>query len=134
MAKHVADQTVKLMLGKKIDVLKSRILVLGLAFKENCPDFRNTKVVNIVKTLQSYNTLVDVFDPWIDVVEAEHEYGLQCLPHAPELGLYDAIVLAVAHHQFLELGEAGIRAWGRSGVVIFDVKGIFPSWAVDGRL
>jgi UDP-N-acetyl-D-galactosamine dehydrogenase len=134
MAKHVADETVKLMLRKGVAVINSRILIMGLAFKENCPDVRNTKVVDVVKTLQAYNTLVDVYDPWIDVVAAEHEYGLKCLPQTPELGLYDAIVLAVAHHQFLELGEAGIRALGRSGVVIFDVKSILPRGAADGRL
>jgi len=134
MASHVADQTVKLMLRKGLPVLGSRVLVLGLTFKENCPDVRNTKVVDIVKALQSYNTHVDVYDPWIDVAEAEHEYGLKCLTDAPVHGQYAAIVLAVGHHQFIRLGGQGIKAWGQSGAVVFDVKSILPKGAADGRL
>lgn len=134
MASHVADEAVKLMLRKGIAVLNSRILVLGLTFKENCPDVRNTKVVDIVKALQAYNTQVDVYDPWIDLQEAEHEYGLHCLPQSPEAGKYSAIVLAVGHHQFVQLGEAGIKAWGIPNAVVFDVKSILPMGAADGRL
>lgn len=134
MASHVADETVKLMLRKGIAVLNSRILVLGLTFKENCPDVRNTKVVDIVKALQAYNTQVDVYDPWINPQEAQHEYGLQCLQQAPEAGQYSAIVLAVGHHQFISLGEAGIKAWGLPNAVVFDVKSILPLGAADGRL
>ena len=134
MASHVADETVKLMLRKGQPVLGSKVLVLGLTFKENCPDVRNTKVVDIVKALQGYNTQVDVYDPWIDIAEAEHEYGLQCLSHAPAPGQYGAIVLAVGHHQFLAMGEEGIKAWGQHNAVIFDVKSILPLGAADGRL
>jgi UDP-N-acetyl-D-galactosamine dehydrogenase len=134
MASHVADETVKLMLRKGLPVLGSKVLVLGLTFKENCPDVRNTKVVNIVKSLQGYNTQVDVYDPWIDIQEAEHEYSLKCLRHPPEQGQYAAIVLAVGHHQFIALGESGIKAWGQSGAVVFDVKSILPLGAADGRL
>ena len=134
MASHVADQTVKLMLRKNLPVLGSRVLVLGLTFKENCPDVRNTKVVDVVRTLQAYNTQVDIYDPWISVAEAQHEYGLQCLPQLPEPGQYSAIVLAVGHHQFVELGEAGIKALGKPGAVLFDVKGMLPLGAADGRL
>ncbi len=134
MASHVADQTVKLMLRKNLPVLGSRVLVLGLTFKENCPDVRNTKVVDIVRTLQGYNTQVDVYDPWIDVAEAQHEYGLQCLADIPTPGQYSAIVLAVGHQQFVALGEAGIKALGQSGAVLFDVKGVLPLGAADGRL
>ena len=134
MASHVADQTVKLMLRKNLPVLGSRVLVLGLTFKENCPDVRNTKVVDIVHTLQGYNTQVDVYDPWISVAEAQHEYGLQCLADMPEPGQYAAIVLAVGHQQFVALGEAGIKALGLPGAVLFDVKGILPLGAADGRL
>jgi UDP-N-acetyl-D-galactosamine dehydrogenase len=134
MARHVADETVKLMLRKNLPVLGSKVLVLGLTFKENCPDVRNTKVVDIVKALQNYNTQVDVYDPWIDIQEAEHEYGLQCLAQAPALGQYAAIVLAVGHHQFLSLGEDGIKAWGQTGAVVYDVKSILPLGAADGRL
>ena len=134
MSKHVADETVKLMLRKGIPVLGSKVLVLGLTFKENCPDVRNTKVVDIIHTLQRYNTKVDVYDPWIDVADAEHEYGLKCLDAVPKLGEYAAIVLAVGHRQFMELGEQGIKAFGQPGAVVFDVKGILPRGAADGRL
>ena len=92
MAGHVADQVVKLMLRKNLPVLGSKVLVLGLTFKENCPDVRNTKVVDIVKTLQGYNTQVDIYDPWIDIAEAEHEYSLKCLSAMPTPGQYSAVV------------------------------------------
>lgn len=134
MASHVADETVKLMLRKGLPVLGSKVLVLGLTFKENCPDVRNTKVVDIVKALQGYNTQVDVYDPWIDLAEAEHEYGLKCLAQVPAAGQYSAIVLAVGHQQFLELGEAGIKVWGIPNAVVYDVKSILPKGAADGRL
>jgi UDP-N-acetyl-D-galactosamine dehydrogenase len=134
MATYVADATIKLMLHKGLPVLGSKVLVLGLTFKENCPDVRNTKVVDIVKSLQSYNTQVDVYDPWIDITEAQREYGLQCLIDAPALGQYAAIVLAVGHHQFITLGERGIKAWGQPGAVVYDVKSILPMGAADGRL
>jgi UDP-N-acetyl-D-galactosamine dehydrogenase len=134
MAAHVADQTVKLMLRKNLPVLGSKVLVLGLTFKENCPDLRNTKVVDMVKALQGYNTQVDVYDPWIDVAEAQKEYGLACLSQPPQPGHYAAIVLAVGHHQFVALGEQGIKALGQSGAVIYDVKSMLPLGAADGRL
>jgi len=134
MAAHVADETVKLMLRKGLPVLGSKVLVLGLTFKENCPDLRNTKVVDIVKALRGYNTQVDVYDPWINVDDAQHEYGLQCLAEAPEPGQYAAIVLAVGHCQFLVMGEQGIKAWGQPGAVVYDVKSILPLGAADGRL
>ena len=134
MARHVADETVKLMLRKNIPVLGGNVLVLGLTFKENCPDVRNTKVVDIVKALGDYNVRVDIYDPWVDVQEAKHEYGLDCLTSAPAQGVYDAIVLAVGHHQFAVLGEHGIKAFGKPSAVLFDIKGILPLGATDGRL
>jgi UDP-N-acetyl-D-galactosamine dehydrogenase len=134
MARHVADETIKLMLRKSIPVLGSNVLVLGLTFKENCPDVRNTKVADIVKALSQYNVNVDIYDPWIDLQEARHEYGVECLPAAPPKGTYDAIVIAVGHHQFAALGEPGIKAFGKPGAVLFDVKGILPLGAADGRL
>jgi len=135
MAAHVADETIKLMLRKNLPVLGGKILLLGLAFKENCPDVRNTKVVDIVKTLKGYNTQVDVYDPWIDVVEAEVEYGLQCLSNLPPAqGQYSAIILAVGHHQFVSMGEAGLKAFGQPGSVLFDVKGVLPLGVADARL
>lgn len=134
MAHHVADETVKLMLRKNKPVLGGRVLVLGLSFKENCPDVRNTKVVDIVKGLQQYNTGVDIYDPWIDPAEAKHEYGIECLSEFPPEGKYDAIVLAVGHHQFVTLGEQGIKSLGKPDVVLYDVKGILPLGSADGRL
>ena len=134
MAAHVADETIKLMLRKNLPVLGSKILVLGLTFKENCPDVRNTKVVDMITTLQGYNAQVDVYDPWIDVAEAQHEYGLQCLTQPPAHGQYAAVILAVSHHQFVSLGEAGLKAFGQPGAVLFDVKSILPLGAADGRL
>ena len=131
---HVADETVKLMLRKGLPVLGAKVLVLGLTFKEDCPDLRNTKVVNIITALRSYSIQVDVYDPWIDVAKAEHEYGLKCLSKLPAPGTYSAIVLAVGHHQFVEMGENGIKALGTSGAVLFDVKGVLPMGAADGRL
>jgi UDP-N-acetyl-D-galactosamine dehydrogenase len=134
MASHVADETVKLMLRKNLPVLGCKVLVLGLTFKENCPDVRNTKVVDIVKALRGYNTQVDVYDPWIDVAEAQQEYGLDCLAEPPARGQYAAIVLAVGHRQFLAMGEQGIKAFGQAGAVVYDVKSILPMGAADGRL
>lgn len=134
MAQHVADQTVKLMLRKGLPVLGSKVLVLGLTFKENCPDLRNTKVIGIVKDLRRYNAEVDVYDPWIDVAEAQREYQLDCLFTLPTTPQYAAIVVAVGHRQFLDMGETGIRKLGLPGAVVFDVKGILPLDAVDARL
>lgn len=134
MARHVADETIKLMLKKGFPVLRSKILVLGLTFKENCPDLRNTKVVDIIKHLQAYHTLVDVFDPQINLAEAEQEYGLRCLESQPATADYQAVVLAVGHRQFIELGEAGIKGLGQPGAVIYDVKSILALGAADGRL
>lgn len=134
MAAHVADTSVKLMLRRNIPVLGSKILVLGLTFKENCPDLRNTKVVDIVQALMAYSAQVDIYDPWIDISEAKREYGLECLEALPIRGDYAAIILAVGHRQFVELGEAGIKALGQPNAVVFDVKGILPPEASDGRL
>jgi UDP-N-acetyl-D-galactosamine dehydrogenase len=134
MAGHVAERVVKLMLGKGIPVLDSKILVLGLTFKENCPDLRNTKVFDLVRELQDFKSEVDVFDPWIDVEEAKREYGLKCLTELPDAGKYAAVVLAVGHHQFVSMGEVGIKALGIARAVLFDVKGVLPLGAADGRL
>lgn len=134
MAAYVADETIKLMLRKNIPVLGSKVLVLGLTFKENCPDLRNSKVVNIIRTLEGYNTQVDVYDPWINVEEAQREYGIVCLNALPATADYGAVVLAVSHREFAELGEAGIKALGQPGAVLYDVKSVLPLGAADGRL
>ena len=133
MGAYVAEQVFKLMNKAHLRVCDSRILVLGLAFKENCPDLRNTRVVDVINELQSYNVNVDVYDPWIDTAEAEREYGLAPLEQ-PEEGVYDAVVLAVAHDQFRELGAKGLRAFGKENCVLYDVKHVLPADAVDGRL
>ena len=134
MAEHVADETVKLMLKKGLSVLGSKVLVLGLTFKENCPDVRNTKVVDIVKGLLAYNTLVDVYDPWVNLKEAKAEYGLNCLSSKPENNAYSAVILAVGHDQFKAMGIDGIKAFAVENAVIFDVKSVLDKASVDGRL
>jgi UDP-N-acetyl-D-galactosamine dehydrogenase len=133
MGGYIADQVVRLMARQGINPVGARVLVLGLSFKENCPDLRNTRVMDIVQELQQYNASVDVHDPWADAAEAEHEYGLQIVAR-PEAGAYDAIVVAVGHHLFIELGGAGIRAFGKPVSVVYDVKCVLPRDAVDGRL
>jgi UDP-N-acetyl-D-galactosamine dehydrogenase len=130
----VADQVIKLMVRKGINPVNARILILGLAFKENCPDLRNTRVVDIVQALQGYNAQVDVHDPWVDAEEARHEYGLTPIGN-PEQGAYDAIVIAVGHDQFRVLGGAGVRAFGKpEASIVYDVKYVLPREWMDGRL
>lgn len=133
MGEYVAEQVVKLMVRRSINPVGARALVLGLTFKENCPDLRNTKVIHVIRTLQSYNMVVDVYDPWVNPQEAKHEYGLDMLP-SPVTNHYDAIILTVAHQQFRELGAPGIRAWLKPNGVIYDVKCVLPRDAVDCRL
>jgi UDP-N-acetyl-D-galactosamine dehydrogenase len=134
MGAHVAETVVKLMLQSGIGVCHSCILVLGLAFKENCPDLRNTRVVDIIQALRDYAIAIDCYDPWIDRAEAKHEYGIDCLPEAPVPGTYDAIILAVAHRDFIEIGAAGIRRWTKPRSILYDVKSVLPVDTVDGRL
>lgn len=133
MGKYVVSQLVKQMIRQQMPVSGARVLVLGLTFKENCPDIRNTKVVDILAELKEYGMQADVFDPWINHAEAEHEYGLSPL-EAPVAGQYDAIVLAVAHQQFRDLGMAGIRAFGKVTHVLYDLKYILPRDQSDLRL
>ena len=133
MGAYVAERVVKLMIERRIHVADARVLVLGLAFKENCPDLRNTRVTDIIHELESYHASVDVHDPWVSAAEARHEYGID-LTDTPPAGAYDAIVLAVAHEQFAGLGAEGIRALGKPGAVLFDVKQVLPRGASDGRL
>ena len=111
----------------------SRILILGLTFKEDCPDVRNTRVVDMVKEFAEYETKVDVYDPWADKAETKHEYGIDLID-MPEAGAYDAVILAVKHHQFIEMGAKGIRAFGKETHVLFDVKYVLGRDEVDGRL
>lgn len=133
MALYVAERVAQLMIKKRIHVKGSRILMMGLAFKENCPDLRNSKVVDVIKELQKYGAKVDVHDPWIDSKEAMHEYGLKPV-RKPAKGGYDAIVLAVAHKEFREMGVDAIRSLGKKPHVLYDIKYVFETSQVDGRL
>ncbi|HRX89454.1 MAG TPA: Vi polysaccharide biosynthesis UDP-N-acetylglucosamine C-6 dehydrogenase TviB [Steroidobacteraceae bacterium] len=133
MALYVAGEVVKLMTLKRIHIKGSRVLVLGLTFKENCPDLRNSKVVDVVTELKRYGAKVDVYDPWIDAAEAQHEYGIKPV-RSLKNGSYDAVLLAVAHNEFREMGAARIRALCKRNNVIYDIKYVLPSDSVDGRL
>jgi UDP-N-acetyl-D-galactosamine dehydrogenase len=133
MAIYVAERVAQLMIRKRIHVKGSRILMMGLTFKENCPDLRNSKVADVVKELKKYGAKVDVYDPWIDAAEAEHEYGIRPI-RTPAKGRYDAVVLAVAHKEFREMGIDTIRSFARRPHVLYDIKYVFDSSEVDGRL
>jgi UDP-N-acetyl-D-galactosamine dehydrogenase len=133
MGLYVAHQVIRLMANKRIHVIGSRILVLGLTFKENCPDLRNTRVVDIVRELESAHARVDVHDPWADAEEARQRLGIRTIEQ-PAPRTYDAIVLAVAHRDFLDLGDAGLRHYGREHCAVFDIKSLLPAGSVDGRL
>ncbi len=133
MGPYIATEVIRLMVRKGINPVGARVLILGLTFKEDCPDLRNTRVVDIVHALRGYNARVDVHDPWVDAAMAEHEYGIRPMA-AAEAGAYDAVILAVAHRQFAALGAAGVRALGKPGAVLYDVKSMLPRESVDGRL
>ncbi|MNS47522.1 UDP-N-acetyl-D-glucosamine 6-dehydrogenase [compost metagenome] len=133
MGAYVVSQLVKLMVKRRIHVDGARVLIMGLTFKENCPDLRNTKVVDIVKELQEYNIVVDVYDPWVSVVEAEHEYGITPTQE-PAHGQYDAVILTVAHQQFKDLGVEKIRSFGKAEHVLYDLKYLLPAEQSDLRL
>ena len=130
----VAGQLVKAVLMQRIYVEGARILVMGLTFKESCPDLRNTRVVDIIRALAEYNTRVDVYDPWANPEEAQEEYGIQPIA-APNAGHYDAIVLAVAHQQFREMGQQdAIRLRGKPQRILYDLKFVLPRDASNRRL
>ena len=133
MGNYVVEQVVKLMINRKIEVSGSRVLVLGLTFKENCPDLRNSRVIDVINGLQGFNVQVDVCDPWVDVNAARDEYGVE-LVSRPGQGEYDAVIIAVAHNQFRELGGEGLRNYCTPDGILYDVKYLLPAAAVDGRL
>src|SRR5690554_6525259 len=130
MGEYVADQVVKLMLRKGIQVLNSKVLILGFTFKENCPDVRNTKVIDIVRTLEEYKAIVTVYDPWANPAIAEHEYGIELHNNLPNEE-FDAVILAVAHDKFNDLDIAKITNGNR---VVYDVKGVLSEEVIDGKL
>ncbi|MFY0478215.1 Vi polysaccharide biosynthesis UDP-N-acetylglucosamine C-6 dehydrogenase TviB [Achromobacter marplatensis] len=133
MGGYVVSQLVKAMTKQRIHVQGARVLVMGLAFKENCPDLRNTRIVDIVGELRDYNVEVDVYDPWVDPEEAVHEYGLTPVAKLEE-GKYDAVILAVAHNQFKALGAEGIRKLGKAQHILYDLKYVLSADESDLRL
>ena len=133
MGLYVAAQVVKLMTKRRIYVGDAKILLMGLTFKENCPDLRNTRVVDVYQELKSHGSSVDVYDPWVNPEEAQQEYGIE-LVQTLEPATYDAIILAVAHKQFREMGIERIRQLGKVNAIVYDLKYLFPANAVDGRL
>ncbi|MCF8469389.1 MAG: nucleotide sugar dehydrogenase [Parvibaculum sp.] len=134
MGAFVADRVARLMMKAGKPVVGSRILVMGLAFKENCPDLRNSKVVDLLNGLKDFHAEVDVWDPWIDPAECRKEFGIDCLRDTPEAGAYDCIVVAVAHREFTDMGAAGIRVFAKEGAILYDVKGVLLKHETDGRL
>ena len=133
MGSYVVSQLVKAMTKRCIQVQGARVLVMGLTFKENCPDLRNTRIVDIVKELGEYNIQVDVYDPWVEVEEAQHEYGITPIAN-PQAGEYDGIILGVAHQEFVEMGAQAIRALGKPNHVLYDLKYILKAEEADIRL
>jgi len=133
MGKHVANEVISLMTKKRIPVVDSNILIMGLTFKEDCPDLRNTRVVDVVKELSSFHCNIDIYDPWIDKEESIREYGISPVKQ-PEQGKYDAVIIAVAHHQFKAMSIDAIRALGKENHLLYDIKYILPAEQVDGRL
>lgn len=132
MGNHVALRIIRSMAGAGINVVGSKILVLGFAFKENCPDLRNTKVIDLVKGLEGINAQIDIYDPWVSAEEANHEYGVELVAE-PKFGDYDAVILAVAHHQFL-VADAKVSDYLKANGVVFDVKGVLPLSENTSRL
>lgn len=133
MGRYVVGQLVKKMIKQQLPIAGSKVLVLGLTFKENCPDIRNTKVIDIINELAEYDMVADVYDPWIDSTEAQHEYGITPVT-TPKSADYDAIILAVAHNEFKELGASGIRAFGKPKHVLYDLKYVLNANESDIRL
>jgi UDP-N-acetyl-D-galactosamine dehydrogenase len=131
MGKHVATEVVKLMMRKDLKVIDSNVLILGFTFKEDCPDVRNTRVIDIYNELKSFDVHVDVYDPWVNCEDVKHEYGIEVLKQISENSHYSAVILAVAHEKFRSLSIRNLI--GDSGV-IYDVKGILPKYLVDARL
>jgi UDP-N-acetyl-D-glucosamine/UDP-N-acetyl-D-galactosamine dehydrogenase len=133
MGAYVASQLIKAMIKKSIQIEGARVLIIGLTFKENCLDLRNTRVVDVIRERADYNLQIDVFDPWVNPSETEQEYGIHPI-QTPEPGAYDGVVLAVVREQFKALGAEGIRAFSKASSVLNDLKYILPKDAVDLRL
>src|SRR5690606_22916125 len=133
MGMYVANQVIKLMTRRRIHVVDANILVLGLTFKENCPDLRNTRVVDLIQEFSGYHANVDVYDPWVDPEQAQREYGILPITELKP-GTYDAVILAVSHNEFVEMGAEKLRALGKDNSVLYDIKYVLKADDVDGRL
>jgi len=133
MGNYVVSEIVKLMLKKRIHISESKVLIMGLTFKENCPDLRNTRVTDIIDELSEYGAHIDVYDPWVDKAEAKHEYNISPI-EAPQENTYDTIIIAVSHNEFAEMGAEKIHACGKSNHVLYDIKYLLDVSDVDGRL
>jgi UDP-N-acetyl-D-galactosamine dehydrogenase len=133
MGAHVVERVVKTMTQRRMHVAGANVLIMGLTFKENCPDLRNTRVIDIIDELKDYNANIDVYDPWVNAEEASHEYGINPISELKQ-NHYDAIIVAVNHKQFYEMGADNIRKLGKDNAVLFDVKSMLPRDKVDGRL
>ena len=133
MGSYIVSQVIKLMLKKRLHINNANILIMGLTFKENCPDIRNTRVIDIINELNSYGANVDIYDPWVDPKETQHEYGITPI-EKPQANTYDAIILAVKHKQFIAMGEQQIKALGKENHILYDIKYLLPANKVDGRL
>ena len=132
MGSYVAQETVKMMIEKGATIKGAHTLVLGITFKENCPDIRNSRVIDIINELQSYHINVDVFDPWASADEVKEEYGLDLISEASKLSeAYDSIIIAVAHQEFMAIDLKSLK---HPQTVVFDVKGLLPKVEVDARL
>ena len=130
MGSYIAKQLIKLLIHNEKNIKGSKVLVLGITFKENCPDIRNSKVIDVIKELRDYNVDVDVFDPWADKVEVVEEFGIKLLEYGPVDSDYDGILLAVSHNEFLPL----VKGWELEDTVLFDVKSFLPREKVTARL
>jgi UDP-N-acetyl-D-galactosamine dehydrogenase len=133
MGAQVVSRVVKIMTQRRMHVAGANVLILGLTFKENCPDLRNTRVVDIIDEFNDYNANIDVYDPWVNGEEAQHEYGITPITELKQ-NYYDAVIVAVNHQQFYDMGAENIRKLGKDNVVVFDVKSMLPRETVDGRL
>jgi UDP-N-acetyl-D-galactosamine dehydrogenase len=134
MGLFVASEVIRLMLKRAMNIATARILILGITFKENCPDVRNTRVVDVVKELRDFGATVDIYDPWVEAEVVRDEYGLDVHTECPAPGQYECIVLAVAHRQFIDMSRDEMRALGKPGHVVYDIKSVLPSDQVDQRL
>ena len=133
MGNYIVNQVIKLMLKKRIHIAEAKILIMGLTFKENCPDIRNSRVIDIITEFENYGSQVDIYDPWVDPQQTLHEYNITPIKK-PLAKHYDAILLAVKHEQFIQMGADTIRALGKEQHVLYDIKYLLPADQVDGRL